>query len=295
MQNRFGNLATFVAIVQEASFTGGAKRAGVSKATASKQVAALEDRLGVRLLERTTRQLRLTEQGARLFERARAILDELEEAEAEIGSLRDRPVGRLRISAPVSLGVRALGRPLGAFMAAYPELDVTTTLNDRMVDLVDEGFDLALRIGRLADSSMIARRLAAVPIVTAAAPAYLDAHGAPETPAELSAHACLAYAYLEDGVAWRFEGGAKRRIRPRLTANNGDVLADAAVAGLGIVQMPRFILEARLAEGALKPILEAHAPPPNGLYVVYPAGRALPAKTRAFIDFMSKAFDGALG
>ena len=216
---------------------------------------------------------------------------EAEAAEAEVGHARDRPSGRLRITAPVSYGVRRLADPVADFLADFPDLEVELVLNDRAVDLIEEGFDVAMRIGVLRDSTLIARRLAPIEVETAAAPAYLARHGEPATPVELSGHACLGYSYLDGGTVWSFRGPAgpvRRRFKPRLLANNGDVLAAAAVRGEGVVHMPRFILEDRIAAGQLQPILAAWRPPAHGLYAVYPAGRPLPAKTRAFIDFMAE-------
>lgn len=293
MRDSLPAMAVFAQVVEDGGFTAAARRLGLAKSSVSKQVAQLEDRLGVRLLERTTRRIRLTEAGERYFERCRRIVAEATAAEAEVGKARAAPSGLLRLSAPASFGIRRLPDPLVQFMKAYPDVEVALTLNDRQVDLVEEGYDLALRIGALRDSSLMARRLAPVAMATAAAPAYLATHGRPETPSDLTDHACLGYAYLDDGRVWTFKGPAgviRRRFRPRLLANNGDVLRAAAGAGLGIVHMPRFLLDDALANGALETILDAFQPPELGLYAVYPAGRPLPAKTRSFIDFTVRWF-----
>jgi len=292
MRDALPGMAIFAAVVDAGGFTAAARVLGLSKSAVSKHVSGLEDRLGVRLLARTTRRLSLTEAGARYVERCRRVVAEAEAAEAEVGLARDRPSGRLRVTAPVSYGMRRLADPVADFLADFPDLEIELVLNDRAVDLIEEGFDVAMRIGVLRDSTLIARRLAPIEVETAAAPAYLDRHGEPATPAELSGHACLGYSYLDGGTVWSFRGPAgpaRRRFKPRLLANNGDVLAAAAVRGEGVVQMPRFILEDRIAAGQLRPILAAWRPPAHGLYAVYPAGRPLPAKTRAFIDFVAQA------
>ncbi len=299
MRDALPAMAVFAQVVEDGGFTAAARRLGLAKSSVSKQVAQLEDRLGVRLLERTTRRIRLTEAGARYFESCRRIVAEVAAAEAEIGAAQAAPSGLLRLSAPVSFGVRQLPEPLARFLTACPDVEIALTLNDRQVDLVEEGYDLALRIGALRDSSLVARRLASTSLATAAAPAYFAEHGRPETPGDLAGHACLGYAYMDDGRAWTFMGPAgviRRRFRPRLLANNGDVLRAAACAGLGVVHMPRFLLDDALETGALETVLDAFQPPDIGLYAVYPAGRPLPAKTRSFIDFMVRWFaedDGA--
>lgn len=289
MRQALPAMAIFAAVVESGGFTAASRSLGLSKSAVSKQIARLEDRMGARLLVRTTRSLNLTEAGARFYDRCRRIVAEAEAAEAEVGLARDRPTGLLRISAPVSFGQRRLAEPIAAFLVRYPDLDVALTLNDRRVDLVEEGFDVAVRIGALEDSSLIARRLAPVVMRTAASSDYLARRGTPETPAALRGHDCLGYAYLDGGGAWTFQGPAgpiRRRFEPRLRANNGGVLAAAAAAGQGVVHMPDFILADWLARGALVEILESFRPPELGLFAVYPAGRPLPAKTRVFIDHL---------
>lgn len=290
MRDMLESMAVFAAVVEAESFTAAGQALGLSKSAVSKHVRRLEDKFCVSLLARTTRSLSLTETGAQVYERCRQIVAEAAAAEADVGLARGRPAGVLRVAAPVSFGQKRLAAPLAAFAAAYPELQVHITLNDRAIDLVEDGFDCAIRIGELADSSLIARKLGDIQLATAASPAYLAAHGAPDTPADLAGHACLGYVYLEGGGVWTFggEGGpTRRRFKPRIMANNGDMLAEAAVAGLGILHMPRFILDERLKRGDLIEILEQFQPPPRGLFVLYPAGLPPPQKTRAFIDFLT--------
>jgi len=296
MRESLPAMAIFAAVVEEGGFSHAARRLGLSKSAASKQVAQLEDRLGARLLVRTTRRVNTTEAGDRFYERCRRIVAEAEAAEAEVGQARDRPTGTLRVSAPVSFGYRRLAAPFAAFLSAYPDVAAAIALNDRKVDLIDEGFDLALRIGDLEDSSLIRRRLCPISMTTSASPEYFARRGTPAHPNDLKDHDCLGYDYLEGGEAWVFHGPTglvRRRFKPRIRANNGDMLAAAAIAGHGILHTPTFTVAEALATGALTPILEDWAPPSLALYAVYPAGRPLPAKTRAFIDFLASHFTAA--
>jgi len=295
MRETLPAMAVFAAVVEEGGFSQGARRLGRSKSAASQQVARLEDRLGARLLVRTTRRVNTTEAGDRFYERCRRILAEAEAAEAEVGQARDRPTGTLRVSAPVSFGYRRLAQPFAAFLTAYPDVAAVMTLNDRKVDLIDEGFDVALRIGDLDDSTLISRRLCPISMTTAAAPGYLADHGVPTHPVDLKRHNCLGYDYLDGGEAWTFHGPngpIRRRFKPRIRANNGDMLAAAAIAGHGVLHTPTFTVAEALADGALVSVLEDWAQPDRARLAIYPAGRPLPAKTRAFIDFLARHFEG---
>lgn len=286
-------MVSFARVVDEGSFSRAAGRLGISKSAVSKQIARLEDRLGTRLLNRSTRRLALTEAGTRLYERCQRIIAEAEAAEAEAGSMQTEPSGLLRVSTGVSFGQLHLARHLPALLERHPGLSIELVLNDRVVDLVEEGYDLALRIADLADSPLIARRLSPVRRVLAAAPSYLARHGAPTVPRDLTTHACLGYSYSAGGCEWVLHGadGVQRhRFKPRVLANNGDSLVAMAAAGLGIVQMPTFILDRHLCRGDLAIVLPDHEPPPLALYAVYPPGRPLAAKVRAFIDFAVATF-----
>jgi DNA-binding transcriptional LysR family regulator len=293
MADRLTAIEVFVRIVEEGSLTAAGARLGLSRAAVSKHLVALEDRLGVRLLNRTTRRCSLTEAGSSYHDRARQILAELAEAEREAGRSGAQPTGRLRLNAPMTFGTMHLAPAIPGYCAAHPAVTVDMTLNDRLVDLVEEGFDLAVRIGRLADSSLVARRLAPCRFLACAAPSYLAARGRPAAPEELEAHACLGYSYAPGGDIWEFTGpdGPRRvRVSGPMRANNGEALAAAAAAGLGIVLSPSFIVSAHLRAGRLVPVLEGYAVAERGIFAVWPAGRHLSAKVRSFVDFLVGRF-----
>jgi len=291
---RFSELETFVRVVESASFSGAAERLQVAKSVVSRRVTELEERLGVRLLNRTTRRLSLTEAGQQFYERAVRLLIEMEEAEQALTSESSALRGRLRVAAPLSFGVLHLGPAVDAFLAAHPEVELDLDLNDRMVNLVEEGFDLAVRIGWLSDSSLVARRLAPIRIVPCASPAYLAQHGEPRTPADLVAHQGLFYSNVPDGQAWQFlDGDGKAhsvRVPARLRANNGDVLLGAALRGLGIVLTPTFLAWRAIEAGELKVLLPGYTLPAAVAYAVFPSHRHLPARVRTFIDALAARF-----
>ncbi|MFT5460059.1 MAG: DNA-binding transcriptional LysR family regulator, partial [Myxococcota bacterium] len=227
MASRFEALELFIAVVDHDGFSSAARALGVSKSHVSKQITALEDRLGARLLNRTTRQQTLTDSGRTLYERARQVLADLQEAEQTVSQLQDCPRGTLRLSVPMSFGLAYLAQPIAVFMARHPRLDIEATLADRRVNLLDEGYDLAVRSGQLDDSSLIARKLAKYRMLAVASPAYLSEHGRPSAPDDLAAHAKLLYAYQYGGRSWTFRtSGAEHGVRVdgRLVANNGEVL-----------------------------------------------------------------------
>lgn len=293
MLDSLSAMASFARVVDEGSFSKAAIRLGLSKSAVSKQIARLEDRLGTRLLNRSTRRLALTEAGARLYERCQRIIAEAEAAEQEAGSMQTDPSGLLRVTAGVSFGQLHLARHLPVLMDRHPGLAVELVLNDRIVDLVEEGYDVALRIAQLADSTLIARRLAPVRRILAASPAYLARHGTPATPRDLQDHVCLGYSLSTGGTVWTLQGTDgvyQHRYHPRMIANNGESLAAMAAAGLGIVHTPSFIVCDHLRAGSLVPVLPAHEPQAIALYAVYPPGRPLAAKVRAFIDFAAEVF-----
>ncbi len=278
-----GQIHLFVRVVEAGGFTAAARELGVPKSTVSRQIARLEDRLGVRLLERTTRALRTTEVGQAFYERCGRIVGDLAEAEAAVTQAQVVPQGTLRVSAPLTFGYLFLGDLVAAFMVAYPDVQVEVHLSDRKVDLIEEGYDLAIRAGTLSDSSMIARRLGSAESVLCASPAYLEAHGTPATPDDLKHHACLLYEY-QSPSSWRV-GDVTVPVSGRLVSNNGDILRAAAVAGLGIVNAPRFIVARELVEGRLVSILQEHLRQNAGIWAIYPHNRHLSAKVRAFVDF----------
>ena len=286
----------FAKVVEAESFTGAAALLGESKSAVSKQINRLEDSLGLRLLNRTTRRMSLTEAGRVFYERARRVAEEAEEARLALTQLQDSPRGVLRVNAPVSYGIEHLGPILPGFMALYPDLKVDVTLMDRHTDLVDEGVDVAIRIGVLADSSLVARKIRSYRIIVVAAPSYWQRHGRPETPDGLAEHNCLTYAYTFGGRSWRFAGRdgvvTDVVVKGVLTANNGEVLARAAVEGAGVVCLPEFICGPFLERGTLEAVLEDFEADPIGVHAVYPHSRNLPTKVRVFIDYCVKILGG---
>jgi DNA-binding transcriptional LysR family regulator len=287
--DRLTAMEAFVRVVERGGFTAAAEDLHLSRAMVSKHVQDLEEHLGARLLNRTTRKVSLTEAGRVYYERSTQLLADLAETEEAVGELQAKPRGRLRLNAPVSFGALHLAAAVADYMAAQPEVTVELTLNDRVVDLVEEGYDLAVRIARLADSSLIARRLAPCRMVVCAAPEYLERHRQPGHPNDLAGHNCLGYSYGQTRDEWRFDGpkgAAAVPVRGTLQANNGDVLRAAALRGAGIVLLPSFIVGADLAAGRLAPVLPGYRVPELGIYAVYPHSRHLSAKVRSFVDFL---------
>jgi len=286
-------LSAFVRIAETGSVSQAARDLGLSKSAASKKLAALEDRLGARLVNRTTRRLSLTEVGAAFLERAQRVLAELEEAEQAVGRLSAEPRGTLRVSAPMSFGVLHVAPALGGFMTRYPDIAVALDLNDRRVDVVEEGYDVAIRVADLPDSSLVARRLAPARRVVCASPAYWRRRGVPAHPRDLAGHECLIYTYLPAPNEWRFRDAGSPltvRVDGRLKANNGDALREAAMAGLGVCLAPTFIVGPDLRAGRLAVALEAFEDPAPAIHAVYPHRRHLSAKVRAFVDFLAERF-----
>jgi DNA-binding transcriptional LysR family regulator len=284
----------FVRVVERGSFTLAADDLSLSRAVVSKYVSRLEERLGARLMHRTTRRLSLTEAGAALFEASRGAIERIEEAEAAVAQYQAAPKGRLRVSAPMSFGILYLGAAMADFANAFPDVTLDLRLDDRFVNLVEEGVDVAVRIGALTDSSLVARRIAKTQAVACASPAYLEEHGEPETPQDLAGHRCLLYAYLSTANVWRFQAQDGREIPVAVSGpmrvNNGIVLADAAAAGRGIVMGPSFYVAARIRSGELKRILPAYRLPELGIHAVYPQRDFVPPKVRAFVDFLVGRF-----
>jgi DNA-binding transcriptional LysR family regulator len=286
-------METFLVVVDEGSFTAAAVRLGVTKSYASKLVARLEDRLGARLLQRTTRQLKLTEVGRAYYERCSEAMRALSQAEAEATELQTSPQGRLRLSLPSPFAIGHLAAPLAEFKARYPALTVEAVLADRKVDILAEGFDLAVRIGELQDSTLIARRIATVDRTVCASPSYLRQRGTPQTPAELSAHDCLLYAYHAVPSIWRLVGPSEEisvEVSGRMVSNHGEMLVEAAAQGLGLVFVPLFLTAPALRAGRLVRVLpDWRFPLP--ISAVYPNARHVPAKVRLFVDFLVTRFD----
>lgn len=280
--------AIFAAVAEHRSFTGAAEALSLSKATVSKAVARLESHLGQSLFHRTSRRLALTEAGRPLAERAQRMVAEARCAEEEALDAASAPAGRVRVAAPMSFGVLTVAPALAGFLAEHPQVEVELHLSDAQVDIVAQGFDLALRIADLPDSSLRARRLCAIPIHLVASPAYLDRHGRPAHPAELAGHKLLGYTNLPG--AWRFRRGdeeAAVRAAGPLAANSGDALVPALLAGLGVARLPAFIVGPHLASGALEAILPDWTPPPTALHLLTPPGRLRPARVEALIDWLA--------
>lgn len=291
--DRLQAMQAFVAVVEAGSFTAAANTLGRSKSQISKQVSSLEQALGLQLLQRSTRQLSVSQAGQSYYRQLRLILENLHELEEETRDRASLAQGRLRVTAPVSYGTRCLSPLVTRFCQDYPGIALELDLSDRYEDLVQAGYDLALRIGALEDSSLIQRQLARLPFVYVASPAYLSGHAAITQPSDLSQHAGLIYTQRDPQPRWQFRdaSGARLSVAPqvRLASNNGDILVEAALQGLGVAAVPRFFVEAALANGSLVALLEAAAPAPLSLVAVYPATRYLPRKARVFIDFLVAA------
>ncbi len=294
--DRLSEMEAFVRVVEQGGFTDAARKMGLSKSAVSKHVSALEARLAVRLLNRTTRRVSATEVGLAYYDRARQLLTWAGEADSMVTAMQATPKGSLRISAPVNFGISQVSPAVAKFLGDYPEVDIDMVLDDRFVELVAEGFDVAIRIGTLADSALKARKLAVARGVLAASPAYLAARGTPLTIDDLSQHRLLHYSQLSTGNVWRLQGlsGEERQVRVggRLTVNNGAALMKAAEAGLGISQVPSFMLHDALAAGRLVEVLPDLPNTPLGIHAVYPEGRFPQPKLRAFIDFLADHFRG---
>lgn len=284
-------MKTFVAVVESESFTAAGVRLDISKAIASKYVGILEDHLGTRLLNRTTRRLSLTESGTAYYERCVQILADVDEAEQAAGQLTAIPRGTLKVAMPVSFGTICIAPLMSEYMRRYPEVRLDIALADRRVDLIEEGFDLAIRVGSLPESGLIARRLAVDRIVCCAAPAYLAARGTPVKPADLADHACLNYSYASGGDEWTF--GKQRtavsvRINGPVRANNGDMLRLAALDGAGIIWQPHFIVGDDVKSGRLIELMPDFPGPELGVYALYPSRKHLSAKVRTFVDYLAE-------
>ncbi len=285
------DLTVFARVAEQGSFTAAAESLRLSKSAVSKQVARLEARLGSRLLSRTTRRLTLTETGRVVLGHAERALAEAQAAEAAVQNLQTAPRGLLRVNMPMSFGLSHVAPLLPEFLASYPELRVDVSLNDRRVDLLEEDVDVAIRIGDLRDSTLAARRLAPIRGVVCAAPGYIERYGLPKTPDELKWHHCLIYTYLSEPDIWRFSDGSAVKVNGPMRAHNGEVLLQAARAGLGIVRLPSFLCGEDLAAGRLLPLLEEYRLPDSGVHAVYPASRHMTPKLRAFIDFLAARFN----
>jgi len=292
--DRFDSLRAFTQVVESGSFARAAERMRMSTSAVSRHIAELEAHLQNRLLNRTTRRVVLTEAGRAFYDRSLQLLQDLEEAENEAARSARLPRGTLKVSTSVNFGVRHTAPAITGFLARYPELSFDISLSDRVIDLVEEGVDVAIRIGSVGSDSVVARQLGETLVVPCASPEYLARHGAPRTPEELAAHNCLTYEYGASRNLWRFVDGDGRerqaRVAGNLHSNNGDLLAEAAAQGAGIVYQPTFIVGDAVRAGRLVPLLQDFQAPPLPIYAVYPSRKHLSAKVRLFVDFLIERF-----
>ncbi|MBE9603948.1 LysR family transcriptional regulator [Acetobacteraceae bacterium H6797] len=292
--DRLSGLAAFIRTVELGSQAAAAKALGLSRVAIGRQIQGLEQQLGVRLLQRTTRSQTLTEAGTAFFERARPALDQLQEAAEQAAEFRTSLRGSLRINAPISFAAHSLAPVLAGFSARYPELEIELTLNDRAVDLIGEGYDLALRVGEVKDINLASRKLAQFPVIPCAAPSYLARHGTPLEPADLLAHNCLRYLLSSQSQGWLLVAADGTRhtipVRGNMAANNGDTLMAAALAGQGIILQPSFIVGEALRDGRLVQLFPGWQNRHLVLHAVFPATRMMPIKLRRLVDFLVEAY-----
>jgi DNA-binding transcriptional LysR family regulator len=292
--DRLGAIQVFAQVVESGSFAKAAERLGFSTSATSRQVADLEAHLQTRLLNRTTRRVSLTESGRAFYERAVQLLADLEEAEQEAARAAVVPRGTIRLTTSVNFGVRHLAPAIADFLAQHAEVRFDVSLSDRIVDLVEEGFDLAVRIGTAGSENLVARKLSETRMLPCAAPTYLAAHGAPEVPEDLERHNCLTYEYVTPRNLWRFRDPAGReravRVSGTLHTNNGDLLAEVAARGAGIFFGPAFIVGPDVRAGRLVPLLQDFTLAPVPIYAVYPSRKHLSAKVRRFVEFLVERY-----
>jgi DNA-binding transcriptional LysR family regulator len=297
--DRILSIGAFAAVVEAGSFVRAAERLGISTSTLSRQIAELEQHLGVRLLHRTTRKLSLTESGQAFYERAVQVLADLEEAEALASSSAAAPRGRLRLTCSHAVGIQRLAPAIASFAGQYPEVGFDVSVSDRIVDLVEEGFDLAIRVGQVGSEQLVARRLGRMRLLVCASPGYLQAHGMPQVPADLAGHRVMTYAYATTPRVWRLtdrRGNSEEvRVAGPLHSNSGDLSIAAAIAGLGVVFEPDFMLQPALDAGQLQRILPDWESSPGEIWAVYPSRRHLSAKVRLFVEHLARQFGAARG
>ncbi len=296
--DKLAAMKLYCQIVEAGQLSIAADQLNLSKGAVSKQLAKLEAHLGGRLLNRTTRRITTTEVGVAFYEKAKLILESVDEAECAVTGLTAEPRGTLKINAPMSFGIEHLANLLAKYQHKYPKVKINITLNDRQVDLVEEGYDLALRITTLKDSSLIARRLAPCHIVLCASPAYIEKYGEPKTPDDLKNHQCLMYAYGDSAKYWTLEDAAGKShqvsVKSSFYANNGNLICDAIVHGMGIAPLPTFIIGDAIREGKAKVILKDWRPKTQDISLIYPSSKHLSAKVRAFVDMAVEHFKPAL-
>jgi len=280
-------ISEFVYVAENESFTQASKKMAISTAQVSRQISALEKRLNIKLFYRTTRKVSLTEEGSVFYQHCRSVLDGLEAAERAITNLQSKPQGKIKLSAPVTYGEQQILPLVNDFIKQYSDVEVTAYLSNQQIDLVEEGYDLAVRLGKLTDSSMMAKKLGKRTNYVCASPAYLNQHGIPHSLSELSKHSCL----LGTLDYWRFRESDKEksiRVTGRLRYNSGQGLVDAALKGLGIVQLPDYYVEHHLQSGELITLLDNYQVPDEGIWAVYPQNRHLSPKIRLLVDYLAE-------
>ncbi|WP_207063423.1 LysR family transcriptional regulator [Motiliproteus sp. SC1-56] len=291
--DKLTSMKVFCRVVARENFSQAARDLRISPAMVTKHVAALEEQLGIRLLNRTTRRVNTTEAGERYYHLCTGLLNDIEEAEASLNELGTKPSGLLRLTAPIDFGVLCLAPAIAAFLSRYPEVEIDINYQDRKVNLIEEGFDLALRIGALSDSTLVAQRLLNGRLICCASPAYLQQHGRPQTPQDLRDHNCLTYTYSSTNNEWLFYRDKERhavKVSGRLNSNNGRAMVAAARQGVGIILKPNFMVEDALARGELVELFADYEIPTHNVYLVYPHRQFLPAKMRLFIEFLKEYF-----
>jgi DNA-binding transcriptional LysR family regulator len=290
--NQFAHMQIFVAVVEAGSISAAAERLNLAKSAVSRRLAELEAHLGVSLIQRTTRRLNLTDSGRAYYARCVTILADVEDAEAAVSLAHGALKGHLKVALPQAFGLLCLAPMIQTFMARHPDVHFELDFNDRQVDLMQEGFDLAIRIATLEDSSLIARRLAPIRAVVCASPDYLARHGTPRTAADLASHVSLAYSNIRDPGLWHYRGPdgqpGQVRVPVRLAASSGEFLLRAAIAGEGLLLIPAFYVDEAVQSGQLVSLLTDHHWPELSAYAVYPPTRHLPRRARAFIDFLAE-------
>ncbi|CAG0910046.1 unnamed protein product [Cyprideis torosa] len=297
--DKFANLEAFVTVVECGSFSGASERLDVAKSAVSRRVGQLEDQLGSRLLNRTTRRLSLTEAGKVFFQQARQVLMDLDDAEQQVSDQQGSLRGLIRLAAPLSFGYLHLAPVLSEFMQRHPEIEMEVSLNDRYINLVEEGIDVAIRIGALEDSNLIARRIADIHLVTIASDAYLQQSGELKSPSDLQHHQGLEYSNLPRGSRWNYRDAQGHELSPivpcRFRANNGNLLLTMAIDGLGVLKSPLFICGEALRQGQVRQVLQAWEEAPKSMYAVYPPGKLQSRRVRAFTDYLIDRFRNTTG
>jgi len=291
----FDGMIVFCEVVEAAGFSAAAQRLGHSASHVSKEIVRLEDRLGARLLNRTTRTVSLTDDGRIYYEHARRVVDDARDAESAILSVKDKPLGLLRVSVPVSFSLNYLNQWLPEFLDAYPEVNLEIEASDRIVDIVAEGYDVVVRAGQLDASDLIAKKLLTSRRLTVASPAYLRERGEPSRPDELVGHTLIDFSQRKIASIWSYSGEGGREIRvhvqPRVVCDSGETELALAVSGVGITRLPSLACQKELDSGALVTILTGFEKPPLGVWAVYPSRSHLAAKVRAFVDFLDSKFN----